>query len=404
MYHNSVKSKKIARLVALLLTVSLLLVVFAAATDSFVCYEVSHDGEVVGYVDSVSSFENSVETVEDHVSSILGYEYAIPGTWTCTLKLSAVAIKTDSTQIVEALLESVEAIDEMYVLTVDGVDVAGASNDTMIETVLDALKKHYTTGDETEVKFINDISVTKKVAPRRILMNGIELFNYLLENQTVKVCATYSKSTTTTVERDVQVFYDETKSREYKSVSEGRDGVFEVVETYTLVNGKEVTSDRVETIVHREAISDVVVYGTKNVSLTHPTGTYINPVTSGKFTSDYGKRGGYEFHTGVDICNRAGTEIFASDSGKVVFAGWKGTYGYYIIIEHGDGIQTRYAHLASLKVKEGDKVMQGQVIATMGSTGRSTGTHLHFEVTQNGENVDPGKFIDMAIYEDYRGR
>ncbi len=400
--HHSEKSTRIARFVAVMLAISIILVVFAAASDSFMCYEVALDGETVGYVDSFSSFENTFESVETYVNSVLGYEYAIPGTWTCTLKLSATPIETDTTPVVEAMLTNVEAIEELYVLTVDGVDVAGSKSRAVIDTALDYVKEYYTRGDETDVEIVNDVSITKKYAPRRSVMDSIEMYILLISNQLIKVGTTYNRSTMETVARSTEIFYDETRSREYKDVIEGRDGVIEIVETYTLVNGREVSSDRTETLVHSETIPDVIIFGTKDVPLTYPTGTYVNPVADGKFTSDYGRRGGSEFHTGVDICNSSGTEIVASDSGKVVFADWKGTYGYYIIIEHGDGVSTTYAHLQKLNVKTGDEVMQGQVIATMGSTGRSTGTHLHFEVLKNGENVDPGNYIDLGIYKDYR--
>lgn len=115
---------------------------------------------------------------------------------------------------------------------------------------------------------------------------------------------------------------------------------------------------------------------------------------AGRVSSAFGGRrdpvtGARRFHGGVDIAAPAGSPIGAVAAGRVVFAGRQGGYGNTVIVEHADGRQSRYAHAARLLVKEGDAVDSGQTIATVGSTGRSTGPHLHLEVTENGRRVDP---------------
>ncbi|MFH5835547.1 peptidoglycan DD-metalloendopeptidase family protein [Proteiniclasticum sp. C24MP] len=125
--------------------------------------------------------------------------------------------------------------------------------------------------------------------------------------------------------------------------------------------------------------------------------TFIRPA-SGRLTSGYGNRihpvtRRRAFHAGIDIANSRGTSILASRNGKVTFAGYKGTYGKLIIVNHGNGIETAYAHLSSINVKVGQSVTQGNVIGKMGSTGRSTGSHLHFEIRMGGSTVNPSKYI-----------
>lgn len=114
----------------------------------------------------------------------------------------------------------------------------------------------------------------------------------------------------------------------------------------------------------------------------------------GRISSGFGVRhdplhGRVKRHTGVDIAAPQGTPIAAAAAGKVVFAGRRGGYGNLVEIEHPDGQRTRYAHTARILVKVGDEVKPGQTIATVGSTGRSTGPHLHFEVNRDGTRIDP---------------
>ena len=98
---------------------------------------------------------------------------------------------------------------------------------------------------------------------------------------------------------------------------------------------------------------------------------------------------GLRFHKGVDMAAPEGTCVPAALRGKVVRAGYEGDYGKTVVIDHGNGYQTRYAHLASIEVRAGDEIQTRQILGKVGSTGRSTGPHLHFEVTQNGTSVDP---------------
>ncbi|MEA5550088.1 peptidoglycan DD-metalloendopeptidase family protein [Anabaena cylindrica UHCC 0172] len=99
------------------------------------------------------------------------------------------------------------------------------------------------------------------------------------------------------------------------------------------------------------------------------------------------------FHAGLDFAAGYGSTIRAADSGTVIFAGWYGGYGKAVIIDHGKGITTLYGHSSELYVTEGQSVQQGQAIAAVGSTGLSTGPHLHFEVRRNGSPVDPANYL-----------
>ncbi len=128
-------------------------------------------------------------------------------------------------------------------------------------------------------------------------------------------------------------------------------------------------------------------------------GEFIWPARGGRVTSPFGNRnsptaGASSYHKGIDIGGLGyGADILASKSGTVTTATYSSSYGYYVIINHGDGTTTTYAHASRLLVSRGQTVTQGQVIAKVGSTGISTGPHIHFEITVNGSRVDPQKYV-----------
>jgi murein DD-endopeptidase MepM/ murein hydrolase activator NlpD len=127
------------------------------------------------------------------------------------------------------------------------------------------------------------------------------------------------------------------------------------------------------------------------------TGQLMYP-TIGEVTSNFGWRvhpilGTERFHAGIDFGADYGSLIYASARGRVIYADWYGGYGNSVIIDHGNGMTTLYAHCSELYVKDGDVVERGQPISAVGSTGFSTGPHLHFELRANGEPVDPAAYL-----------
>jgi murein DD-endopeptidase MepM/ murein hydrolase activator NlpD len=127
----------------------------------------------------------------------------------------------------------------------------------------------------------------------------------------------------------------------------------------------------------------------------------INPVESMRMTSQYGYRtdpfqGRRKNHKGLDIAGPIGTPIYATADGVVGRAQCVSGYGKYVEVEHGNAIQTRYGHLSAMNVYSGQRVRKGDIIGFMGSTGRSTGSHLHYEVRIAGEAVNPTSFLESA--------
>jgi len=173
--------------------------------------------------------------------------------------------------------------------------------------------------------------------------------------------------------------------------TEGQNGEKYVAYIATKRNGELEKRDVSEEKILQEAVDRVVVRNNRTYQVASRggggSGNLDWPIY-GSITQGYG--GG---HTGIDIAGSRGTTIGAADSGTVTFAGREGGYGNFVIINHGNGVVTRYAHCDSILVKEGQQVSQGQAIATRGSTGRSTGPHLHFEVLQNGTFRNPLNYL-----------
>ncbi len=189
--------------------------------------------------------------------------------------------------------------------------------------------------------------------------------------------------------------------------STGKYGLKEVTYEVTYQNGEELTRTMLSEEIVKEPVPKVYVVGTKKKpsidfiyvepgeSPPGATGTFITP-TSGQLTSGFAGRdlfGKIEFHGAIDIANKTGTPVYASDGGTVILAEWFDTYGKCIIIDHGNGFTSLYAHLSSYSVRKGDVVGQGWQIGATGMTGRVTGNHLHFEIRINDKKVDPQDYL-----------
>ncbi|MFD1954623.1 peptidoglycan DD-metalloendopeptidase family protein [Paenibacillus thailandensis] len=176
---------------------------------------------------------------------------------------------------------------------------------------------------------------------------------------------------------------------ESKVIREGVKGSKTITYRVVKQNGTVVSEQVIDQEVTKEAVSKIVVKGTK-VVLGEGTGTFAWPVSDATISSSYGSRWG-RTHKGIDITGDK--SIMAADDGVVEFVGTKSGYGNTIVINHKNGYETLYGHLKSFNVEEGDIVEKGDVIAVMGSTGRSTGVHLHFEIHENGTIKNPLNYL-----------
>lgn len=337
-----------------------------------------------------------------------------------------------------------------YVLKVNDVEIGALKTKEEIEDVINRVKEPYENGVKEgtnikEMKLIEDIEIAKKEMPLYKLGNAEELYNHLLtgseeiKTHTVEVGESFwtiakiynlsvddlitanpdktpekiqigdevklvvskpviTVSTMEEVEYTEKINYeteieynDNMYKNEKKTKVAGVDGEKKILANEIKHNGIVVEKEILKEDIVQNPVNELIVKGTKEVPRTVATGVFAMP-TRGSVSSRYGMRNG-RMHKGLDIAAKTGTPIKAADGGKVVYAGYKGSFGNLVEIDHGNGFRTRYGHCSKILVKTGDKVYKGQHIANVGNTGRSTGSHLHFEVLKNGKNYNPSSYL-----------
>lgn len=335
-----------------------------------------------------------------------------------------------------------------YVLTVNGEKIGYNNSKEELEQILEKVKEPYLNeeGKIIDVSFVEDVKIEETEFPLNKTSNTDEILEYILTGSEevrthivevgeslwtiakiygVKVDDLIAANPDKTPEKlqigdeiklttpkplitvqvveeveytastdfEVKTEYDNSMYKTQSKVKvKGEKGETKYLSKITKQNGITVNEEILKEEVIKEPVDQLVVQGTKELPKTAATGVFLMP-TRGRLTSRYGMRNG-RMHYGLDIATSVGTAIKAADGGKVVYAGWKGPYGYLVEIDHENGYVTRYAHCSKIEVKVGDRVYKGQVIARVGSTGRSTGPHLHFEVLKNGVNVNPAGYVN----------
>lgn len=233
--------------------------------------------------------------------------------------------------------------------------------------------------------------VTQQIDPATV-MAAEEAAAFLLNKANVKVRVTKQQKEKQAIDykvvekEDPKLLIGETKVGQ-----KGQQG--EKVVSYTIreENGQQLERVAGEEEIIKEPVEEIVLKGTKELP-TVGTGEFIWPAEGGYISSKPGKRWG-RMHNGIDIAQPDGLAIKSADHGIVKAAGAAGTFGNRVVVDHQNGYESIYAHLSSIDVKVGDKVPKGTKLGNMGSTGRSTGLHLHLEISLNGVTQNPLNYI-----------
>ena len=451
-YELIVRSRQIGP-AAFLATSAVLGTVLTATTMFTPCYAVYVDGERAGLsVADQGTVEAAVATVEARSTRRLGYSYTVDNEITYHLSLalrSELAGEEEIETLLSTQMDDVDGDLRQYEVSVNHTLVGVVESKTQFNQVLDRIKDAHRTPNTTSVEFVDTIELQPTLADESEVISMDEMYARLTANttgettyevasgdtfgaiayrndmsvaelkklnpgvnidklsigQTLNVkeqipllsvrtteTVTYNEAIPCPVEtRDNASMYKGTS----KVITKGVEGEARITADVVLVNGVEKERTVLSSQTLREPTVTVKEVGTKEKPKTASTGKYKWPCR-GSISSYFGYRkifGSRSYHSGIDIAGAYGTTIKAADGGKVTFAGYKGNYGYLVIITHDNGTQTYYGHNSSLLVSAGTKVYQGQAIAKMGSTGRSTGNHCHFEVRVGGKAVNPLSYL-----------
>ena len=413
-------------------------------------YVVTVGGVDVGIVRDQKVFEQAEERVEARASKILGYDYQLDNTVSYSMALTEREEITPAAEFETYLFDQIGEVMKSYVLTVDGQFVGAAQDRAALDGLLDELAAPYVNENTISVDYTKSVRIAREYTPSDVQQDVTAMLGVLTANgngqttyeikqgDTFMALAFDNDMTMAEMEAlnpDVDInrlyvgqilnikekvpflsvqtvdalTYTETIPCEVRQVDDssmyqgdtkvldpGVPGEELLTADVTYVNGVERERNVTSTTNLRAATEKVIAVGTKVRPTWFPTGHYQWPVY-GRITSRFGYRsifGSYSYHSGLDIAVPYGTTVKAADGGTVSFAGYQGSYGNLVVINHNNGEQTYYGHNSSLLVSAGDKVYQGQAIAKAGSTGRSTGSHCHFEIRVNGTRVNPQAYLD----------
>ncbi len=365
-------------------------------TGTRIAYKVNYSGNIIATVSSKKQFNEALQLVVNMVGD-KEVESIVEQPKFNTAVVLGENINNTS-EVADAIINNTDAIVEATVLSVDGKVITCAESKMLDGVINNRLNSYNIDGAECTSRFAQNVTYDTGYYMVSELDN-------VLEVQTV--VASLSVVTEMRLVTDVMVPYTSTvqKTNEqvlgYEAVTvAGVSGLNRVTQDIVMIDGEVQSCVDINTEVVITPVNEVVVKGTaktlasaKQKQMAHSAG-FIFPLPDGtwRVSSYYGDG---RNHKGVDICAKSGVSIYAVADGTVVYSGWKGDYGYCVIIEHEDGTRTLYAHAKELCCNVGDNISQGDVIALVGTTGQSVGNHLHFEVIANGKNVDPAPYINL---------
>lgn len=241
--------------------------------------------------------------------------------------------------------------------------------------------------------YVADITKANHISEDEILDLGQEII-LIKSKPYINVVAKVEGNKTEAIPFETKIITDRNAGSSVKVKNEGVNGEKQVAYVLNKRNGSIEEKKIISEKIIKEPTDRVIVKGSKVIMVASRGGSVVGsgnlgwPVNGS--ISQYFKGSA---HTGIDIAGSTGSPIRAADSGIVTFTGYQGGYGKFVIINHGNGLVTRYAHCSSYNVSAGDSVTRGETIATRGSTGNSTGPHLHFEVLANGSFVNPLNYL-----------
>ena len=381
-----------------LVVFALLVIIGVVSTSLYsgvtLAYSVQYNGAVVGQIKDKSEYDEAVEIANSMLCSSDFEKYASTPEFHITVTTAERLATPDD--VAKSIIEKTVDISLGNCVYINGKVAAYISAEHSIKSYIDNYLSEYVPDEDTVSSFIAPVELSEGYYHKSIFTSFEDLKAILsgLDVQSVK-----------TVRTPVEVPFETVKRRDDNvalgieiTETEGINGVNNSISQVIMVNGEEIKTEYVGEEVVIEPVSKVVTVGNKGAAIKAVWIEELDciwPVerVKGQYVSSYW--GDNRNHKGIDIASAFGTEIYAAQAGKVITAEYSDGYGYYVVIEHNGEYKTLYGHASQLLVSKGDTVTQGQLIALVGSTGMSSGNHLHFEVIKKGNRIDAGPFIGL---------
>lgn len=381
-----------------LVVFALLVIIGVVSTSLYsgvtLAYSVQYNGAVVGQIKDKSEYDEAVEIANSMLCSSDFEKYASTPEFHITVTTAERLATPDD--VAKSIIEKTVDISLGNCVYINGKVAAYISAEHSIKSYIDNYLAEYVPDEDTVSSFIAPVELSEGYYHKSIFTSFEDLKAILsgLDVQSVK-----------TVRTPVEVPFETVKRRDDNvalgieiTETEGINGVNNSISQVIMVNGEEIKTEYVGEEVVIEPVSKVVTVGNKGAAIKAVWIEELDciwPVerVKGQYVSSYW--GDNRNHKGIDIASAFGTEIYAAQAGKVITAEYSDGYGYYVVIEHNGEYKTLYGHASQLLVSKGDTVTQGQLIALVGSTGMSSGNHLHFEVIKKGNRIDAGPFIGL---------
>ncbi len=359
-----------------------------------VAYALEYNGEVIGQIKEKAEYDEAVAIVNEMMEDVNFEDYAHTPQFKVTL--ASENSLTSPSSVAESLVEKTSSIEKGVRVCINGKTAAYIKEDYnargYIENYLSNYveDKAFVSSFVAPVECIDGYFLKSEFTPFSVFEALIES----LDVQSVK-----------TVKTEKEIKFDTVKKRSdslslglVKTESEGVKGLKYSVSQIIMVNGEEIKTEYIGDEIVKEPVDKVVIVGNRGNCIKASWIETLDAIwplqrVKGQNISSYW--GDDRNHKGMDIASAYGTEIYAVQDGTVIKAEYDDGYGYHLVIEHDGELKTLYAHANSLCVTKGQKVNKGDLIAYVGSTGMSTGNHLHFEVIRKGEKLDPYYFLGL---------
>lgn len=386
------RHSRIALLSVALIIATLFTVLFSGIT---VAYELEYNGAVIAQVKEKGDYDKAVKLAQSlfSIGELENYIY------TPSFRITVTTEKNISnlSDVAKQIVEKTDTLGKGAALKIDGEIFTYVSEGCCLKDYISEYLSTYVEGEGITSSFVSNVECIEGYFPDSYFV-ALDIVKEKLSTLDVKSLQTIRSQetipyTSVTRKSDSRVLGD------IQKVVTGVNGISETVKNVEMLNGKVVKTELVSENIIKNPIQEVIVVGTKRD--TSVNSAYISQlnciwplkrVEGQTITSYYGDGRG---HKGIDIGSKTGTPIYAAQSGTVITATYEAGYGYYIVVEHRNGYKTYYAHCDKLLASVGETVSQGQVIALVGNSGRSTGSHLHFEIEMDGVKLNPAPFVGL---------